>query len=214
MDLHQPAELAFLLNRFFTYRPPDIAGFEEAVEEFKEHVPDLARGLNEKIKEAHRNNRRFIAAFDAFFRLCQTALNPNIRAEAVDEMLIQHQLTERLIGTIFDKPEFVQQNVIAAEVEKVVNALASQSFSRKDFLKSLDRFYLAIESAARVLPDFSDKQHFLNTVYERFFQGYSVKLARYARHCLYAAADSGLHVRQRGRGAGKGVRQIAGEPGP
>ena len=177
VDLHQPAELALLLNQFFTYRPPDFEEFEEAVDEFKEHVPDLARGLNEKIKEAHGNNRPFIAAFAAFFRLCQTALNPNIRAEAVDEMLIQHLLTERLIGTIFDKPEFVQQNVIAAEVEKVVTALTSQSFSRKDYLKSLDRFYLAIESAARVLPDFSDKQHFLNTVYERFFQGYSVKLA-------------------------------------
>ena len=27
------------------------------------------------------------------------------------------------------------------------------------------------------MEDFSDKQHFLNTVYERFFQGYSVKVA-------------------------------------
>ena len=27
------------------------------------------------------------------------------------------------------------------------------------------------------MPEFSDKQHFLNTVYERFFQGYSVKVA-------------------------------------
>ncbi len=44
-------------------------------------------------------------------------------------------------------------------------------------MKSLDRFYRAIESTARLLPDFSEKQHFLNTVYERFFQGYSVKLA-------------------------------------
>jgi predicted helicase len=53
----------------------------------------------------------------------------------------------------------------------------SRSFDRTEFLKSLDRFYNAIESAARLLPDFSDKQHFLNTVYERFFQGYSVKVA-------------------------------------
>ena len=27
------------------------------------------------------------------------------------------------------------------------------------------------------MTDWSDKQYFLNTVYERFFQGYSVKLA-------------------------------------
>jgi predicted helicase len=72
----------------------------------------------------------------------------------------------------------VRRNVIAAEVEKVIDALASKSFSREQFLKSLDRFYVAIESAAKVLgQDFTEKQHFLNTVYERFFQGYSVKVA-------------------------------------
>jgi predicted helicase len=41
----------------------------------------------------------------------------------------------------------------------------------------LDSFYVAIENAARTLPDFADKQHFLNTVYEQFFQGYSTRLA-------------------------------------
>src|SRR5690606_11709034 len=41
----------------------------------------------------------------------------------------------------------------------------------------LNRFYAAIEEAARGLPGFEEKQHFLNTVYERFFQGYSIKVA-------------------------------------
>jgi predicted helicase len=53
----------------------------------------------------------------------------------------------------------------------------SLSFNRDSFLKSLDRFYRAIEDAAHGLDDFTEKQHFLNTVYERFFQGYSVKVA-------------------------------------
>src|SRR5260370_20924398 len=92
-------------------------------------------------------------------------------------MLLQHLLTERLIRKIFDNPEFTRRNVIAAEVEKVIDALVSQSFNRDDFQKSLDRFYVAIENAAHTMPEFSDKQHFLNTVYERFFQGYSVKVA-------------------------------------
>ena len=65
-------------------------------------------------------------------------------------MLIQHLLTIRLFDTIFDNPDFVRRNVIAAEVEKVIDALASKAFSREQFLKSLDRFYVAIESAARV----------------------------------------------------------------
>ena len=176
-SLGNPKELAALLNQFFSYTEPDIEGFEEAVDEFKERVPDLARGLVEKIQQAHKDNARFQAAFEKFFELCRTALNPNIRVEAVDEMLVQHLLTERLFRTIFNNPEFVKRNAIAAEVERVIDALVSHSFDRTEYLKSLDRFYRAIEGAARLLPDFSEKQHFLNTVYERFFQGYSVKLA-------------------------------------
>jgi predicted helicase len=176
-SLGNPKELAALLNQFFSYTEPDIEGFEEAVDEFKERVPDLARGLVEKIQQAHKDNARFQAAFEKFFQLCRTALNPNIRVEAVDEMLVQHLLTERLFRTIFNNPEFVKRNAIAAEVERVIEALVSHSFDRTEYLKSLDRFYRAIEGAARWLPDFGEKQHFLNTVYERFFQGYSVKVA-------------------------------------
>ncbi len=175
--LGNPKELVALLNQFFSHTEPDIEGFEEAVDEFKERVPDLARGLVEKIQQAHKDNKPFQAAFEKFFDLCRTALNPNIRVEAVDEMLVQHLLTERLFRTIFNNPEFVKRNAIAAEVDRVIDALVSHSFDRTEYLKSLDRFYIAIEGAARLLPDFSEKQHFLNTVYERFFQGYSVKLA-------------------------------------
>ena len=45
------------------------------------------------------------------------------------------------------------------------------------FSSSLDRFYGAIERTAATISDFSQKQHFLNTVYEQFFQGFSVKVA-------------------------------------
>ena len=177
VPLGEPEELAKLLNQFFSYTEPDIEGFEEAVGEFKERVPELAKGLVEKIQQAHKDNTSFITAFDKFLALCKTALNPNIRVEAVDEMLVQHLLTERLFRRIFNNPEFIRRNAIAAEVEEVIAALVSRSFDRMEYLKSLDRFYVAIENAARNLPDFSDKQHFLNTVYERFFQGYSVKVA-------------------------------------
>jgi hypothetical protein len=37
------------------------------------------------------------------------------------------------------------RTTFAAEIEKVIDALVSQSFSRADFLKKLDRFYLAID---------------------------------------------------------------------
>jgi predicted helicase len=176
-DLSDARDLADLLFRFYSHTEPEIREFEQAVAEFGQRVPDLARGLAHKIAEAHQHNRPFQEAFGKFFALCQVSLNPNISREAVDEMLVQHLLTERLFRTIFDNPEFTRRNAIAAEVERVIEALVSQSFSRTDYLKSLDSFYLAIESAARTIADFSEKQLFLNSIYERFFRGYSVKVA-------------------------------------
>ncbi len=149
----------------------------KAVDEFKERVPEIAKHLKEKIVDAHATNKKFKDAYASFIEMCRTALNPGIQQDAVDDMLVQHLLTERLIREIFDNPEFTRRNVIAAEIEKVIDALTSRSFDRHVFLKSLDRFYVAIENAARTITEWSDKQHFLNTVYERFFQGYSVKLA-------------------------------------
>jgi predicted helicase len=176
-SLSEPNDVADLLTQFFGYAEPQIERFEVAVEEFKTRVPDLARGLLGKIRDAHRDNRAFIDAFGGFLQLCRTSLNPNLSEAAVDEMLVQHLLTERLFRTVFADDEFTRRNVIAAEVEKVIDKLVLRSFNKAEFLKSLDRFYLAIEAAAATLSDFTEKQHFLNAVYERFFQGYSVKVA-------------------------------------
>jgi predicted helicase len=162
---------------FRTPSEEDYEGFEQAVTEFKDRIPQLAHGLLAKIQDAHEKNKKFQAAFGALLELCQAALNPNISKAAVDEMLVQHLLTERLFDKIFQNQDFIRRNVIAVEIEKVIDALVSRSFNRGEFLKSLDPFYKAIANTARTIEDFSEKQHFLNTVYERFFQGYSVKVA-------------------------------------
>ncbi len=176
-DLTNPKELTGVLDSFFHYAAPDIATFEHAVLDFKESIPDLAQGLLQRIQEEHAKNTIFAAVFSSFLELCRTSLDPNMRRETVDEMLVQHLLTERLFRTIFNNSDFTKRNAIAVEMEKVIQALTSRSFNRYEFLKSLDRFYTAIENAARNLDDWSEKQHFLNTVYERFFQGFSVKQA-------------------------------------
>ena len=176
-DLGDRQELAALLNAFFAYSEKDIEGFEQAVGEFQDRIPHLAKALLDKIQAAHKKNKKFQAAFDSLLEVCRSSLNPNISIAAVDEMLVQHLMTERLFDRIFSDQDFVRRNVIAAQIETVIDALVSQSFNRSEFLKSLDPFYKAIEDAARTIDDFTEKQHFLNSVYERFFQGYSVKVA-------------------------------------
>ena len=165
------------LQTFFTYQPPAYARWQQAVEEFKTVVPALAESLLTLIAGERQNNRAFRQAFGRFAALCRDAINPNIADAAVEEMLIQHLLTERIFRRVFNNPDFVARNVIAREIEEVVQALTGQHFSRYEFFLPLEGFYTAIETTAATIRDYAEKQGFLNTVYENFFQGFSVKVA-------------------------------------
>jgi len=174
--IREKNNFAALLTQFLNYKEQARQNFNEAVQSYGEQIRDIAGQLKAKIDAAHLDNPEFQRQFDEFMDLCRRSLNPNISIEAVDEMLIQHLMTERIIRRVFDVAHFTQTNVIAAKIEEVIRALTSSYFSRSDFYGSLHRFHQAIEDAAEDL-DFSDKQTFINSVYERFFQGYSVKVA-------------------------------------
>jgi len=176
-DITSGENLVELLKRFFSYRKPEHEEWERAVEEFTPRIPDIAAGVKEILDKERKKNRDFVAAFTSFVELCRQAINPNLSEEAVETMLIQHLLTERIFRNVFKNPEFTQRNIIAVEIEKVIKTITDKRFSRDEFLKDLDYFYRAIEDNARNATDFSEKQSFLNTVYERFFQGFSPKQA-------------------------------------
>ena len=176
-DLTDSTQLIETLQTFFSHRPQAYVEWETAVAQFKNKVPALGKGLAELIEKERGTNRQFATAFRAFHEKCCQSINPDLSEAAVEEMLIQHLLTERIFRTVFDNPDFTRRNVIANEIEKVIDALTSHSFSRDGFLQSLDRFYISIEDTARTISDFSQKQGFLNTVYEQFFQGFSIKVA-------------------------------------
>ena len=69
VDLRDRRQLCDLLNAFFAHVEPAHETFGRAIDDFKERVPELARGLVQKIDEAHKDNPRFQAAFDQFFAL-------------------------------------------------------------------------------------------------------------------------------------------------
>ncbi len=176
-DLTKPAQLVHVLDLFFAWRPPAFDEWEKAVEEFKLRVEELGENLARLVRNERQINAEYQAAFAEFLGLCRASLNPNLSEGAVEEMVIQHLLTERIFRKVFDIGDFMQRNVIARQIEKVIEALTSRAFSRDAFLKNLEHFYVAIEQAAETVSDFTEKQRFLNTVYERFFQGFCVKVA-------------------------------------
>ena len=177
VDLTDSAKLTRLLEQFFSHSEPQIEEFHQAVARFRREIPSLAQKLDQIIERERRENPRFESAFNDFVAICRSALNPQTSDDQVEEMLIQHLLTERIFRSVFNNPDFVRRNAIALELEKVISVLTSRSFSRDLFLQSLDYFYRAIEDAARTISDYSEKSTFLNTVYEQFFQAYSTNTA-------------------------------------
>ena len=176
-DITDPENLVEVLQRLFSYSGITFSDWYDAVNKFSDRIPALAAKLKELVEQEHKTNTEFKETFTSFYQTCRTSINPDLSQAAVEEMLIQHILTERIFLKVFDRSDFTNRNIIAIEIEKVSKALMQHSVSRDEFLKPLDPFYTAIEEAATYCKDFSEKQHFLNTVYEQFFQGFSVKVA-------------------------------------
>ena len=177
LDITEPQNLVHVLQGFFSYQAENIAAWHTAVAEFRETVPELGGKLAVLIETERQNNPHFQEAFTHFHQQCQASMNPNLSIAAVEEMLIQHLLTERVFATVFKNRDFTRRNIIASEIEKVIDVLTEHALNRDQFLDSLDPFYVAIERTAATITDFSQKQGFLNAVYEQFFQGFSVKVA-------------------------------------
>ena len=177
LDITEPRNLVRVLQGFFAYQEENISAWHTAVSEFRGTVPELGRELAALIETERQNNPHFQEAFTRFHQQCQVSMNPNLSVAAVEEMLIQHLLTERIFRTVFDNPDFTRRNIIAREIENVIDVLTERTLNRSEFLRPLEPFYTAIERTASTITDFSQKQGFLNTVYEQFFQGFSVKVA-------------------------------------
>ena len=176
-DIRRPEALVEALRLFFGYLPPAYEQWGQAVGEFQTKIPELAEALLRLIEKERKDNGRFVEAFDRFSLICRQSINPDLSVKAVEEMLVQHLLTERIFRTVFNNSDFTHRNVVAREIERVIDALTSQTFSRQSFMKGLERFYGAIERTAMTIESFADKQGFLNTVYEKFFQGFSGQTA-------------------------------------
>ena len=176
-DLTDPENLVTTLQRLFAYTTPVHEDWEKAVADFKTHVPDIAKEMMHHIEERYDADTDFKNAFNGFYDTCRSAINPNLSRTAVEEMLVQHILTERIFHRVFQHSDFKRRNIIAREIEKVIDILTSDKFSREESLSALNPFYDSIENAAKNCHDFTQKQHLLNTFYEQFFQSFAEDVA-------------------------------------
>ena len=175
LDITERQNLIHLLQTFFAYTEENLAEWDAAVNTFQDTIPELGAKLETLIQTERQHTPAFREAFAHFHQQCRDAINPNLAEAEVERMLAQHLMTERIFRTVFNNPDFTRRNIIAREIETVIDVLTRYAFDRDQFFRDLKPFYAAVERTAANLTDFSQKQEFLNTLYQRFFQDFSVK---------------------------------------
>ena len=76
--------------------PVEELDYKEAVEGFKQDIPNIVHTLRGMIQQQGKANTPFRVRRDTFIDLCRSAINPAVTPDDVDEMLILHILTEEI----------------------------------------------------------------------------------------------------------------------
>ncbi len=172
IDNHK--ELDKILTLFINFEHAEYKSFIEAIEKFKQDIPQVVKALQEMIDKQQTDNAVFKQKRDDFLLLCKNSINPTITIENVNEMLIQHILTEEIFMAVFSDTQFIRENNIARELYQVEETFFTGSTKRQT-LDLIKNYYEMIKHAASGIADHHEKQTFLKVIYENFYKAYNPK---------------------------------------
>ncbi len=165
-----------LLTDFINYERPEVKDFRQAIAVFNQDLPTILETLRALIGQQSENNEKFITARNKFLVICQQSINPEVNAEDVREMIIQHILTEDIFTNIFNESQFHRDNNIAHELGNVINTFFVGTI-RRNTLSSIEHYYGVIRRTAASIYNHQEKQKFLKAIYENFYKAYNPKAA-------------------------------------
>ncbi|HNI43496.1 MAG TPA: N-6 DNA methylase [Chitinophagales bacterium] len=174
VDMNNAVQLHQIITAFINYQPAEVQEFEQALLAFRQDIPQIAQAFRDLFEEQGKSNPRYIEARNHFWELCKEEINPDISELDINEMLIQHILTEDLFTAIFDDADFLRHNIIAQELEGVINTVLTRDV-RKNKLGDIKHYYQTLNATAASIADHHEKQKFLKTVYENFYKVYNPK---------------------------------------
>ncbi|MEY4767775.1 MAG: hypothetical protein RL637_414 [Pseudomonadota bacterium] len=175
-ELDNERELDKLLTQFVNYESKEIKEFNAAIEQFKQDLPYILNALREMIAKEEKSNQAFLNSRSGFLKICQYSINPEINLNDVNEMLLQHILTEEIFISIFSDAQFFQDNNIAKELYKVESTFFSGT-TKRNTLAAIAHYYSVIKARSVHIADHHDKQFFLKSIYENFYKAYNPKAA-------------------------------------
>lgn len=163
------------INAFINYVRPEVRDFREAIEVFKEDLPTILNTLRGMIREQEENSE-FKTLRNQFWELCKESINPGITLLDIQEMMIQHILSEDIFINIFSESQFHRENNIACELKRIIETFFTGN-TRRNTLSTIERYYAVIRRTAANIYNHQEKQKFLKAVYENFYKAYNPKAA-------------------------------------
>lgn len=175
-SLHDKEKLDKLLIQFVTFKSKEVKAFYDAIEKFKLNVVNILDIIKQEILIAETLNPQFKEKRKHFLNICEKSINPNISINDINEMLLQHILTEEIFTSIFDNADFHRDNNIAKELYNLEETFFKGK-TKRDTLAKIQEYYATIKKRAASIVDHHDKQAFLKIIYEDFYTIYNPKAA-------------------------------------
>lgn len=173
---HDVKQLNQLLETFFKYETLEVRSFREARDQFSKDIPHISEALKKLLEKAHQENAQFEKQAAIFLELCQASIGKQVTKQHIDEMLIQHILTDQIFRAVFPNSNFHRENHLAKAIGELENSFFLGE-TRVTLLKRIEPYLVKIRQSAASAVTFFEKQTFLKQVYEDFYTAYNWKEA-------------------------------------
>ena len=192
-DMTDPKALKALLEKFVNFENKEAAEFKAAVELFRKEVGKVANILKKMINNyvspltpeggTDENTSKtppsgagglFWKEHQELFEICKNSINPDVTKADVNEIIVQHILTGDIFRKVFDADQYLDENNIAIALNKIEKTFFTGELKRKTRY-DIEPYYKVIEAQAKSLLAHEEKQDFLKTIYENFYQAYNSK---------------------------------------
>ncbi len=166
------AEFEQIIKQFIDFEPPFISQFKQALEKFKEQIPEISTILKKLIVAQYKSNQDFTNKVAIFLQDCKDAISKEVSSDDINNMIVQHILTKDIFNAIFDDQQFHKYNSIAKSIDAITNSFFTRE-KEIELTKSIRSYYQTIIYTSKAIHDHRQKQSFLKTIYQEFYKAYN-----------------------------------------
>ncbi len=183
-DMADAKALHNIITQFVSFEKPEAQNFKIALKQFSDDTPDMVKILQDMIQKIVQNeqdntsisNTDFIKQRTNFLETCKSYINPDIKYADIDEMIIQHILTQDIFKTVFSNDQMSEENNIAQSLNVIEKSFFKGEL-KANITARMRNYYHVLKTQATQLETASDRQDFLKTLYQDFYQAYNPKSA-------------------------------------